>query len=190
MSRVLQRILERLDRQKVELVRRIETWPQPWLTHKPAETEWSALQVLEHLRKTELSVLHSCEKNLKLRTHTVTAFERMRAQALIAMMRLPVKVKIPEPVSFVRPEHVTSLHTVLDSWSAERQLLRTFFELRTIDEWDVGVVFHPAAGWMNLRGSLRFLSVHFRHHEYQLDRIKASAQKAEFPASRQSYPRT
>lgn len=175
MNAGLQRTIERLERQKAELVRRIQAWPQDWLAYKPTPAEWSALEVLDHLRKTELAVLHSCEKNLKSRQHSVTPFERTKALVLLSMMRLPIKIKVPEPVSFVRPDRVTSLQTVLDSWSAQRLLLKTFWgALMTSDE-HVGVVFHPAVGWMDLHSTMNFLSVHLRHHEYQLQRIKKAS---------------
>ena len=153
-------------------MRRIKTWPHEWLTYKPAPASWSALGVLDHLRKTELAVLHSCESNLKSQKHSVTPFERTKAVVLLAVMRLPIKLKVPEPVSFVRPGHVSSLQTVLDSWLAQRLLLKEFMGALTTSVEHVGFVFHPAVGWMDLRATMSFLSVHLQHHEYQLRRIK------------------
>jgi DinB superfamily len=172
MNAGLQRMVVRLERQKAALVRRIEAWPHDWLADKPAPSEWSALEVLDHLRKTELAVLHSCETNLKSRHHVVSPYERGKALVFLAMMRLPIKVRVPEPVSFVLPGHVISLHTVLESWAAERALLKAFLEPLTASTENVGLVFHPAVGWMNLTAAMSFLSVHLRHHEYQLRRIK------------------
>lgn len=168
----LLRTIDGLARQKAELVRRIQSWPQEWLAHKPAPAEWSAIEVLDHLRKTELAVMHSCEKNLKSGKHPVTPSEHAKAVVLLAMMRLPIKFKVPEPVSFVRPDCVISLQTVLDSWSDQQLLLKTSWEALTTSNDHVGAVFHPAVGWMNLRSAMSFLSVHLRHHEYQLQRIK------------------
>lgn len=173
MNASLQRTIGPLERQKAELVRRIQAWPHDWLAYKPAApSEWSALEVVDHLRKTELAVLHSCEKNLKSRKHVVSPSERGKALVFLAMMRLPIKVRVPEAVSFVLPDHVTSLQTVLKSWAAERSLLKAFLGRLTTSTENVGLVFHPAVGWMDIRATMSFLSVHLRHHEYQLRRIR------------------
>jgi DinB superfamily len=170
--------IERLERQKARLVRPIKTWPHEWLTYKPTPASWSALDVLDHLRKTELAVFQSCEHNLKSSNQTVTLRERARGILFLAIMRLPVRVRVPDPVSFVLPGRVTSLQTVLDSWSAQRALLKAFLGAMGTANENVGVTFHPAVGWMNLRGAMSFLSVHIRHHEYQLRRIKKHIEAA------------
>ncbi len=164
--------MARLEQQRTGLLRDIERWPRKWLSYKPSPAEWSALEVLEHLRKTELAVMQSCERNLKLRTRKVMPSERAKAFALLAMMRLPIKLEVPEPVSFVRPDPVTSLEEVLDSWTAGALQLRAFVGTLKMADCDVGLVSHPAAGWMNLRAALTFLLVHLRHHQFQLHRIK------------------
>ena len=167
-----QRTMAKLERQKAELVRRIEAWPNEWLTSKSGPAEWSVLEVLDHVRKTELAVLHSCEQNLKSPTHSVTLDERAKTVALLAMMRLPVRLRVPEPVSFVLPDRVFSLQSVLNAWTTQRLNLRSFLSSLTPNDESVGAVFHPAAGWMDVRRAMSFLSVHLRHHEYQIQRIE------------------
>jgi hypothetical protein len=169
----LHRLIERLEQERYGLLSRVEAWPREWLSHKPSTAEWSALEVVDHLRKTELAVMLSCRENLKSREHTVTRSERAKAVALIAMMRLPIKLKVPDPVSFVRPDPVNTLEEVLGSWTASASDLRRSVEAFAIEDCNIGVMFHPAAGWMDIRAALTFLSVHLRHHQFQLQRIKA-----------------
>jgi len=178
MKAARQRMMGRLERQKTELISRIDTLPHDWLAFKSAPAAWSVLEVIDHLRKTELAVLRSCERNMKTRKDAVTSSERVKAVLLLAMMRLPVMVKVPRPVSFVRPDHVTSLQAVLDSWSVERVRLREFVGAFPRSAEPVGLVSHPAVGWMNLATILGFLSVHLRHHEYQLERIKRVCERS------------
>lgn len=170
--------IERLEQERAELIRRLEAWPREWLTHKPGPAEWSALEVLDHLRKTELAVTHSVERNLESREHRVTRSERARAAALLLMMRLPIKLKVPEPVSFVRPDPSTSLETVLHSWQATSFQLKELVETFGTDAEDVGLVFHPAAGWMDVRAALSFLLVHLHHHQFQFQKIKGACEQA------------
>jgi hypothetical protein len=178
MNTPLERMIGQLERQKAELVRWIEAWPSECLAYKATPSEWSALQVFDHLRKTELAVLHSCKQNLRSREHSVSPSGRAKTAMLLAMMRLPIKLKVPGQVSFVLPDDVTSLQTVLSSWSDERLRLKAFVEALTTADETVGVVFHPAAGWMNLRATVSFLAIHIRHHKYQLQRIKKTCEGA------------
>lgn len=172
MNASLQKPMKRLERQKAELVRRIEAWPPEWAARKPAPSEWSALEVINHLRKTELAVLDSCERNLRSRERLVTSAERTKTVLLLSVMRLPIKLKVPEPASFVLPDVVTSLETELNLWCGQRLRLHAFLDaLPNIDD-AAGAIYHPAAGWMNLRATMTFLSVHIRHHEYQLQRLQ------------------
>jgi len=172
MNAGLQRTIGRLERHKAELVQWIEQWLHGRLAYKPTPVKWSALEVLDHLRKTELAVLHSCERNLKSRKHLVSPSERAKAILFLTMIRLPIKVTVPEAASFVRPYPITYLQTVLESWAAERALLKAFLGSLPTSTENVGLVFHPTVGWMNLRTVMSFRSVHLRHHEYQLRRIK------------------
>lgn len=176
MNTSLQSTIRRLEQQKAARVRQLEAWPPEWLVHKSTPSDWSALEVLDHLRKTELAVLHSCEKNLKSREHPVTPAERVKTAVLLSMMRLPIKLRVPEPVSFVLPHVVISLKAEFTLWSAQRLLLKAFLETLPTIDGAVGAIHHPAAGWMNLRATLSFLSVHIRHHEYQLQRIKRACE--------------
>jgi len=171
-------LIERLEQQRSGLLSRIEAWPHEWLSYKPSIAVWSALEVLDHLRKTELAIMLSCKENLKSREHTVTRSERAKVIALLAMMRLPIKLKVPETVSFVRPDPVNSLQEVLGWWTASASELRQWVGAFPLEDCNVGLVFHPAAGWMDIRAALTFLSVHLRHHQFQLQRIKAVCEQA------------
>jgi hypothetical protein len=175
MNARVEREVARLDHQKAEMLRRVRAWPSEWLMYRSSPVEWSAVQVLEHLAKTELSVVRSCETNWKSREHTVSRIEGLRAAALVAIMHLPVRVSAPPAVSRILPGEPLSLDAVMDLWAVHRLSLAAF--LRSIGTGDgrVGLIFHPAAGWINLWTTLRFISAHIRHHEYQLQRIRRAA---------------
>jgi hypothetical protein len=178
MTTARRRMVERLERQKTELIRRIDALPQDWLAFKSAPAAWSVLEVIDHLRKTELAVLRSCDRGLRTRKDATTPSENIKAVLLFAMMGLPIKLKVPESVSYVHPDHVTSLQAVLDSWSMERLLLMQFVGDFPKNVERVGLVFHPAVGWMTLATSLSFLSAHLAHHEYQVQRITRACERS------------
>lgn len=175
MSARVEREMARLNHRKSEVLRRLQDWPSEWLMYRSSPVEWSAVQVLEHLAKTELSVVRSCETNWKSREKTVSRIERLRAAGLIALMHLPVRVSVPQTVSRILPGEPLSLEAVMDLWAAHRLSLVSF--LRSIGPGDdsVGLIYHPVAGWINLWTTLRFVSAHIRHHEYQLQRIRRAA---------------
>jgi hypothetical protein len=164
----------RLEHRKAEVLRLLNRWPEEDLARKPSPGAWSALEVLDHLLKTEASVRHSCQENLKSRHNIVTLAAKARAVTFLTLMRTPVRVTVPAAVSFVLPEAPASLENVLSRWDAERRELRMLLGTLTEEAGNVGVLRHPAVGWLDLRGALAFLSVHLRHHEFQIRRIAAA----------------
>ncbi len=165
---------KRLERKKADLLRLLHGWPAVDLARQPSPGSWTALEVLDHLLKTEMAVRHSCERNLKSRANVVTVAEKAKAIAFLLMLRTPVRVKVPEEASFVLPEAPASLEFLMTSWDAERLKLGGLLGTTAQNAGNVGVMRHPATGWLGMDHALAFLSVHLRHHQYQLRRIAAA----------------
>lgn len=169
--------LDRTKQRSHDIVSEVERLSAEQVRHRPSEVEWSVLEVLDHLRRTESAIHRSCEENIRLRRHRVSAQERVKAKFFLLMLRLPVRVKVPSTVSFVLPSMPESLQKVLDAWKQEHLRFRDFLAKVTARDAGIGAVKHPAVGWLDLRGALLFLSVHLRHHYFQIDRLKLSMSK-------------
>jgi len=160
-----------LDREKTTLLRSLEDWDEERLFDRPAPDQWSAIEVVEHLRKTEFAALESCRTHLKESSHIVSRQERVKAVLLDCMMRLPVRVTVPAEARFVLPGRPTSRKTVLAAWASERLQLKEFLDCVPESLKDYGAMRHPVIGWMTVRSALAFLSAHLRHHQFQIRRI-------------------
>jgi len=160
-----------LDREKTNLLRSLEEWDEERLFTRPAPDQWCAIQVVEHLRKTEFAALESWQTNLKVRLHIVSGQERVKAALLACLMRLPVRVTVPAEARFVLPDRPTSKEDVLTAWANESLQLKEFLDCLPKSRQDYGAMYHPVAGWMTVRGAVAFLSAHLRHHQFQIRRI-------------------
>ena len=172
---------KRLERWKADLVHLLRGWSSDDLARKPSPSAWSALEVLDHLLKTEIAVRQSCEENLKSRANVVTLAERAKSIALLFMMRTPIRIRVPDEASFVLPETPASLESLVARWDAERMELRKWLGTLTENARNIGVMRHPATGWLDINRALEFLFVHLRHHQFQIRRIAACIASTPIP---------
>lgn len=166
------RCFRSLEGRKHQLVETVEDFAQEWLSYTPSPDSWSILQVFDHLIRTERSVRESSERNLLQKRARVSMREQLRAQRFLLMFRLPVRVRMPKAVSFIMPGQPVSLNSIVQAWDEERRLLHSFLLQQEPAALHFTAMRHPAIGALNLRDALRFLVVHQRHHEFQLQRLR------------------
>lgn len=163
-------LFERMSARRSKLIHRVSDWTEGQLQYRPPDEDnaWCTLQVLDHLCRSEAQFRRSCEHALTHPSVHVSFADRSRALCFIWSLRLPIRLRLPAALEAVRPGEPNSLATLLERWNSEHDPLRQFLKDRGSSISDGGVVKHPATGYMDLRTSLLFLSVHLRHHEYQI----------------------
>lgn len=162
----------RLERQRTATVRDLRSLSQEQLQTRPAPDSWSALEVLDHLIRSERAVLRSMRENMG-HNHEATIQERLRNGIVTVMMLLPTRLRIPGSVSFLAPQTGGGdLQLLAEAWTAERASLSLFLESLSPDDERKGLFRHPVGGWTTASGALCFLQAHFVHHTYQLSRLK------------------
>lgn len=171
MTKVTHQRLDTLTRQKKGMLRQLSGWSEAQLSFRPNPTQWSALDMLDHLVKVEKAAHAAVFKNLP-RGHPITLKDRLGAQAVFAVMRSPIRVKVPAAASVVLPEQTADLPKIEAHWNNVRQEILELLNSLQPPQFQVGLFRHPVSGWMTITGALTFLSVHLKHHEYQLDRIR------------------
>ena len=163
MSRPVPTEFELLQRQKNAFLATLDSWPPDQLCIRPAPAIWSALDVLDHLAKTQ------CE-----------AFARMR-ENLNQPVRLPfrdrprtsLRVRVPASVAAtVLPESSADFVAVRCNWNSSQSQLKEWLSRLEKDPRSLAGFRHPVSGWMSVTQGLRFLAAHVRHHRYQLARLK------------------
>ena len=163
----------RIDALKDATLADLAQWPEPRLHRKPAAAEWSALEVLDHLARTDASIVAQMRKNAAAPL-PLTLVNRAAGKAFNVMFRAPIRVKTPAAASAILPTAPPDYASAASAWNAAVGQLRAFLE--SLDSAPQGAVFtHPGAGPMALGTALEFLETHTRHHLHQLERLRKLA---------------
>jgi hypothetical protein len=167
--------LARLQHSTDTLLADARTWPPESLRHHPAPDAWSALDVLDHLRRSEAGIAKAMRSRLHS-PHPVSMLDRARSLQVFAILRAPIRMKVPKAVrAFVLPDPPPDLETLAAEWQRSRDIINTVIaELPPANE-RLGIFLHPLGGWMTPSTTLRFLAAHMQHHEPQWQRIRRSA---------------
>jgi hypothetical protein len=136
---------------------------------------WSALQVLDHVVRTEHGILAEMQQNVR-RCDRVPFVHRVKSDLLIALMRSPARVRVPFLVApAILPGYEPDLAELTAAWNnTQTQLGQWVGELGENQTAYAGFQ-HPVSGWLSVLQSILFLAAHVRHHRYQLGRIRRSA---------------
>lgn len=164
----------RMEEQKRALLDELSRWTPERLAFQPRAGEWSALQMLDHLIRTEREILLVVYKN-EHQLHEYGIIDRLRNRMLVALFRTKSKVKVPKTASLVLPGELTELPILSAEWHSIRATLAGNIDRLIHDSFGKAMFRHPVAGWMSMQAVLDFLSVHLVHHGFQLDRIRAAS---------------
>ncbi len=163
----------RLEGQRARMLHELDQWSYERLSLRPKTGAWSALEVVDHLVRTERLVRSTALETLPERIEVSTA-ERWKLYLLVCMFRLPVRVRVPTAVHMILPGALRPLRDLKVEWGVERQRLQELLRSPLAATADRAAIRHPAVGWINLHGALLFVSVHLKHHTFQMQRLKTS----------------
>ena len=177
MDVVLERRWERFTRRRDRMVAELGSWKAEELRARPGTDRWSALEVVDHLVRTDIEVLRMVEEACGT-CHRVELRDRVRAWMVLAVMWLPTRVAMPKPVEGkVRPALTGDLAALRAEWDRVDAALHDRITALSEAEQRAGVARHPVSGWLSARGGVRFLESHLVHHGYQIARIRRAVRK-------------
>ena len=165
--------LAKLERQKTDLLSQIEDWPPDKLSRHPTPADWSILDMLDHIVKTEIQILSAARIGLT-RPHRIGISDKLRTLFLQKIFSSDRKVKVPASASSVLPGSELHLSTIVARWNDSRAELHDFVAQANSELLRKGLFRHPVGGWMGIQDILEFFAVHLVHHQYQLRRILVS----------------
>jgi uncharacterized damage-inducible protein DinB len=170
---IQERQFDAIRRLKDETLAGLSAWSDAQLRYKPSPAEWSALEIVDHLARTDAGITRQMQINLAAPME-LTLAGRAAATAFNLMFRSPVRVKTPKEASAILPICPPDLATASSNWDEAIGVLRNFLsELQA--EPEGGLFKHPVAGPMSLATGLEFIEVHTRHHLHQLARLRKAA---------------
>ncbi len=172
-TRAFADILAQLEEQKTDLLLQIERWPLVMLNRRPTPSDWSVLEMLDHIVKSEIAILSSARTGLT-NPHRIGLDDKLRTAFLQKVFVSDRKVKVPASASVVLPGSTLQLEAIRERWNNSREELHGFVSRADYELLSKGIFRHPVGGWMGMQQILEFFSVHLTHHGYQVDRIARS----------------
>lgn len=165
---------QKLEAEKAAFEKQILQESSEGLQFKKSPEVWNMLEVFEHVVITEnMSTDFLIEKGLMKSKKEGGRSNIFKAVFLSLMLKSPLKFKVPE-VKGIKPKGETEMEELFLAWNSSREKLFLFLEQFPGSRLDYLIFRHPSVGWLNLKGTLRFLASHIYHHQHQLSRIRKS----------------
>lgn len=165
----LQRSLTRMERDRESFCEELHGLAPSELHCRETEKGWSALEVLDHLVRsektitTQLSLYRGGKRAVSLK-------DRLRNSLVRGVMRSPLRVRTPKGAEATLPGAEKPLETLLAEWTVQRQALKLVMALYTREDAKHGTFRHPVGGWTTANGALKFIEAHVVHHRIQVKR--------------------
>jgi len=160
-----------LDCEKKAFLATLDPWLPVELCVRPAPDGWSAVDVLDHVAKTERAVFASMRENFN-QPIRISLPDRLCGAFIIQFMRTPLRVRVPDRVAAaILPDGTADFTPLRRTWNASQAELKEWLSRLEKDPRSLVGFEHPVSGWMSVSQGLGFLASHVRHHRYQLVRI-------------------
>jgi hypothetical protein len=168
----LQSRIDLLNQELEGLLNDLESFDKAALNHRDQEGQWSVLQVMHHLLRSETLSRTYLEKKMSFQPRLKTAGlpSALRRTVLNFYLNTPIKFKAPKMVGTEQLPEQSTLQEVASSWKQERKALENFLNTLPEDIVRKSVYRHPIAGKLTLDGMLDFFQQHFRRHRKQIER--------------------
>jgi hypothetical protein len=167
----LNELFERLEKQRINLLLQLETYPNEKLNLPAANNKWSVNQIIEHLiLAEEISI-----KSIQAKVLTAKHFEptglptAVRKLLLRIFLRSPLKFSAPALVS--NPHSTAEIADLKTKWDTIRIQLKELLEWLPEHVLTKCIYKHPVAGKMSIYGGLDFMYEHVRRHRLQIFKV-------------------
>jgi hypothetical protein len=142
------------------------------LNRSPAEGKWSILQILYHVKASEVGTLRYIDKKLSFSPDGLPNASFLSGARLLLLeitLRSPLKFKAPKGLD-VFPEKLL-LEEINADWN---RCDEGFLQLiDCLHEHQLGwqLFKHPIIGRLNMQQTIKFMVSHFDHHARQIKRL-------------------
>ncbi|HEX6291013.1 MAG TPA: DinB family protein [Herpetosiphonaceae bacterium] len=140
------------------------------LSFKPAPTEWSILEVVQHLVLSERSVMCGMPDLGALieRRPTLRQYMSYPVVLLVLGYSIPFRTPSPEMVPDGRP----TLPELRAQWAENHRWLQRYIDSLTPRSARRAVFYHPIAGPISVRQTLTMAHLHLTTHTRQIEALK------------------
>lgn len=171
MNQKLNRLFERLEVQRHELLEKVKQVPDKF-DAKPNDKKWSLHQLLAHLVAAEKLSNQYISKKIQGIDHAgdTGIMEDLKMGVLKVSQRLPLKFNAPKPVVATTNSY-TNLAALIAEWDSTREDFKQLLNQVKDDQLKRKVYKHVIAGRLNIVHAVEFLHEHVAHHLPQVNRL-------------------
>ncbi len=171
MNQRFQKIYDKLERQREQLVNAIKNSPADAYATAPTG-KWSVAQIVTHLLTSErLSIGYMKKKSLGIETLKDSGIKQAIVSGLLKIsQRIPVRYKAPRVIIENTPE-IPSLEESINRWNKSRSELKQFMEGISSKHVRRLIFKHPVGGMLNAEQAMKFMFEHVNHHLPQIKRL-------------------
>ena len=162
----MQRTLRRLDATHEKLIATVAPLPTPLFSQRPAETEWSVSEILQHLRLVEDRVIQELEKGLAAAPQPLGLLRRLVPTSIVRS-RL-IKVKSPRSVT---PAEAPEKEKSLAAYNQTRNQLKSLCATHGRERLQQTIFKHPFLGRITGVAAVSFLGYHEERHLKQINEV-------------------
>jgi len=164
--------LKNLDQKLTLLLRDLKTYTDAKLNEKPSASEWSVLQIMQHLMMAESGAVSYVKKKLSFQPELADANVLSSFRSIFLNMTLtsPFKIKAPEQISGDALLTTLTFWEVAKNWKVQRTELEAYLESLPADYFTKDLYKHPLSGKMTLSNMLSFFNKHVDRHTRQIKR--------------------
>jgi DinB superfamily len=163
-----------LEAQRTETLAELVDWSPQRVSFRPAPGSWSAIEVLDHVVKTETGTIADLRTGLR-NAHLLGTEDRPGVAALDRALRSEQFFQVPPGAEDIYPDKQTTLPQVAIRWERTRVELGRMVQELAPEDVRCGLFCHPFAGWMTFAEVLDHFSAHLCHHRFQLARLRVSS---------------
>lgn len=164
--------LDQIDTKLDELLESLKGFSDETLNQKPSSDEWSAMNVLHHLMRSERLSHGYIRKKLGYnptlkKANLITTW---RSFILSTYLKTPFKWKAPQAVSEEHFPEYSSLEEVSQQWRQQRYALKSHLKDLPDHLFNKELYKHPFVGRITLDGMIYFFGAHMDRHSRQIER--------------------
>jgi uncharacterized damage-inducible protein DinB len=167
----LHELFERLEKQRINLLLQLETYPNEKLNLPAANNKWSVNQIIEHLILAEEISIKSIQAKVLTAKHFEPTGLRTAVRKLLLRIFLRSPLKFTAPALVSNPHSTTEIADLKTKWDTVRIQLKELLEWLPEHVLTKCIYKHPVAGKMSIYGGLDFMYEHVRRHRLQIFKV-------------------
>ena len=167
----LQEKFEMYDRTRRALLDDLAVLHDNQIRRKPSPSEWSILQIVQHLVLAERDVMQYLPEPKEL-IHRERAL-RARIFYVLVLFILRWNIRVPVPSKGMVPDGNTSLSELHQQWDENMNWFRGYVDSLGPEDLKRAVFSHPIAGPLTGPQAGTLAQYHFEAHLRQIKKVKA-----------------